>query len=416
MGFNRIYFKIILAFLLFVCVGVLYFISEDYMDKSKVTKYSWEPRPCTPQNFSIHTDCFYVTYDSDMAAGVMRDHFFGGMAVDECQEQMETGIEGVPPTGVDVTWFSHMERKCFTAEVKFSSEEVEMIDSLMKAGYDGINYEDNEEKLSLKRQGYDRFYVCCLPGGRLMFFLGDKSFRTIELGFSYQAEETHELDDSILNGTRSMFFNPDKYWEDIKDYYDANLYEGRHFLELDSVKAQFGEATYEKIKYHREKGVQLDLWDRYFRRYDYSVIVEFEDTSSVMDLKKCCFTNAEMFMHDVNINPKNTISSPSPIRMMNCRWNTSNYYYKFFIYFNEEETFSLFEKAFAENPGTHGVLKVFVSKHNNLLDVTLDMNGKSYRFDHTQIDILRNTITMSDDWEYVYENYEGPRHQDFEGM
>ena len=81
MGFNRI-LLLILVFLLFVCVGVLYFISENYKDKSKVTKYSWEPRPCTPQNFSIHTDCFYVTYGSDMAAGVMRDHFFGGMAVD----------------------------------------------------------------------------------------------------------------------------------------------------------------------------------------------------------------------------------------------------------------------------------------------------------------------------------------------
>lgn len=416
MGFNRIYVKIFFVILSVVCASTIFFIIRKHMDKNVTTNYSWEPRLCTPRNFSIQSDWFYVTYGSDMAASVMKDIFFNGMAVDDCHEQLEEGIKGMSPTGVDITWFSHMERKCYRADIRFLSKEMEMIDNLMRKGYNGINYDDNDERILAKRQSYDRFYVCCFPGGKLRFFLGDKSFRTIELGLSYQAEETHELDESILNGTRNMFFNPDKYWENINEYYDSYLYEGSHSEDLDSIKVQFGDKTYERIKHHREKGVQLNLWDKYFKRYDYSIIVEFEDTSSVMDLKNCHFTNAEMFMHDPNINPANTISTPSPIRMMNCRWKNASNYYKCFIYFNEEETFDLFDRAFSENSNASASLRVLVSKYNNLLEVSLDVDGKSYRFEHAQIDILRNSITMSEDWEYVYENYEGSQHQEFEGV
>lgn len=344
--------------------------------------YAWSPRPCTPHNFHIRTEWFYVKYGNDRAAGASSIFFRGGIGMDECC--LDDGIYDTPPTGVDITWFSQMERKCYKAEIDFTEKEIAMIDALMKQGFEMAgDRREGDDQYDANHTWYRCFFVCCLPGGKLHFYLGTPYERVVELDFTYQAEETHELDESLCYGLRGMMHNDVKYWEDVNDFYDDYLYEGKHYKELDSIAEHLKDA----IKYHREHGVPYDLWNDYFTRYDYHIEFEWEEEPLAIISDRWWFANGEMSQRFRSANPQNMISKPTPPTDLYTWFKASDFYGHFRVFFDEEETFRIFKQAYSEHPNTSGVLKIVVVENGKRAEARLQMGDASYRFEKAMIEL-----------------------------
>lgn len=137
-----------------------------------------------------------------------------------------------------------------------------------------------------------------------------------------------------------------------------------------------------------------------------------EDPESELLDETCYFTNAEMYHRYFSVNPGNVISRPAALRKLVFGWKSKGYFYSCYIYFNEEEIFRNFQEAF-DGDESKGEFKIFVSKYNNCLELSLTVGDKKYRFENMQIDIA-NRERFYDSADRVYENYEGA-HQDFVG-
>lgn len=388
--------------LMLVIVSVALFVacgnhSKDKSEEGDSPKYyAWSARPCTPHNFHIRTNWFFVKYGNDHAAGASSNFFRGGIGMDECA--LDDGIYDTPPTGVDITWFSQMERKCYKAEIDFTKHEIAMIDSLMKQGFEMAGeLRDGDDQYESLHTWYQCFFVCCLPGGKLHFYLGTPYERVVELDFTYQAEETHELDESLCYGLRGMMHNDVKYWDDVNDFYDDYLFEGKHYKALDSIDEHLRGA----IKYHREHGVPYDLWKDYFIRYDYQIEFEWKEEELNIICDRWWFANGEMSQRFRSANPQNMISKPTPPTDLYTWFKASDFYGHFRVLFDEEETFRIFKQAYSEHPNTAGVLKIVVEGNGKRVGICLQMGDASYLFEKAQIELAGH-----DERGKIYTNYD----------
>lgn len=391
-------------------------ISTDYtkeqMDKN--TPCSWSPCLSSPFYFTTAVEWFYVRYGKNSAAGLSGiDNFLfnNGMTI---SSPIECTVNNLTPSGVDIIWASWMERKWYAAAIDFTNEEKEKIKNALNSTFASYDDEDISD-IKPKEGQYDIFHVCCFPGGKLRYFLESSDYnRIISLDITSQAAETHKLDESYLHGGRCMIKREEKYWENMDDYFDEMTLDGKYKKELDDIEEEYDEETRERIEYYREHGApDPALWDPYFVRYNYNVSIVMEDSASQLRKESCFFTNAELYERYPTVNPGNIITRPSALKKLVFEWNSKGFIYSCYIYFNEEETFRLFQEAFGNNPDAKGELKVFVSKYNNYLELSLTVGEKTYAFEKMQIDIGRRE-RYYDETDRVYENYEG-EHQDFVG-
>lgn len=375
---------------------------------------SWSPCLSAPFNFTAAVEWFYVKYGMNSAvglAGADKDLFEDGMTL---SRPIDCRVNLFSPKGVDLVWASWMERKWYVAEINFSEQEEKIIKDALHASFPSF---DDEDYLNPKQKkgSYGIFHVCCFPGGKLRYFLESNDYnRIISLDLVSQAAETHELDETFLHGGRGMIRREEKYWEDMNDYFDDMLHEGKYKMEMEAIEREFGEETRQRLEYHQEHGApDPALWNSYFKRYNYKVSVVMEDSASELLQETCHFTNAELYQRYLKVNPDNVIASPAALKKLVFEWKSKGFIYSCYIYFNEEETFRVFQEAFGDDSDKTGQLKIFVSKYNNYLDISLSVGEKTYVFEKMQIDIGRRE-GVYDDTERVYENYEGA-HQEFVG-
>ena len=375
---------------------------------------SWSPCASAPFYFTADVEWLYVKYGINSAVGLGfadENILSGGMTN---SKPVNHAVNLLSPQGADVVWASWMERKWYVAEIDFNDKEKTTIKDALHDTFPSSD-DDDIENIKPKKGNYDIFHICCFPGGIIRYFLESSDYnRVISLDIVSQGKETHELDETLLYGRKGMIRSDEKYWENMDDFFDEMTHAGKYKKELDAIEAEYGEETRKRIEYYREHGApDPALWDPYFVRYNYNVSVVMEDPASQLRKESCFFTNAEMYERYPAVNPNNVITRPSALKKLVFEWNSKGLIYSCYIYFNEEETFRIFQEAFGNAPDAKGELKVFMSKYNNYLELSLTVGEKSYTFEKMQIDIGRRE-RYYDSTDRFYENYEG-EHQDFVG-
>jgi hypothetical protein len=78
------------------------------------------------------------------------------------------------------------------------------------------------------------------------------------------------------------------------------------------------------------------------------------------------------------------------------------------MYFNEEEVLRLFDEAYGTDRDQKGELRVKVCKYNNLFDISLNVGGKSVKFEKTAIRVFQRPIEDPiKAGDLIYKNYKG---------
>lgn len=376
-----------------------------YMVYSRVfNTYSWEPTCSAPKMFEVYTHWFYVKYGKDKAVTTSKDFYEGG--IDWAWPHEAGEVRNEIPTGVQIVYAALQERKIYKADIDFTSDELRIIRDHFNRGYNACQ----------KKDTYGIFCVCILPGGNLKFILcGVERQRNIVLDFDYKAEETYEADEDIMMGLNHSPGRGMRNWKDREQFFDFMTNEGCCYMELDSIRKQFGEQTYLQSKYYREKSIPMNIWNRYFERFNYKTVISFENDSTSMVFDMCMYTNAESYTRMYGKNDDNYIENPARIKKTRFEWEVDGHRYETVCYFNEEEVLRVFDEAFGDDHNQKGELKIDVSKYNNLLTIHLNVGDKSILLEKTQIDIVEVDKNTGDRTP-IYENYEGPDHQIFIAM
>lgn len=376
------------------------------------SKCSWELRLSAPLLYPVYVEWFYAKFGDEKAItcdAVFAYNGLGDMMGNSSPEATSY------PTGIDIVWCSLLEKKWYVAEIDFSDADLEIVKTLFTKGYDGYDSCSWDEKKA-HVESYKKLNVCCLPGGEIhIYFSGNQ--RTVCLNTVFHGKETHQMDDIIVHGLRFNRSESSRYWDNVSEFYDENLYEGKYRKELDELKAE-DSPFYEILKNYREnKNVPVGLWTDYYRRYDYKIQIAYEnEKGTVPQLEDARFSNGEKYSRKMLVNPKNVIQTPSPIKTLDFYWSVGKQFYYCSMFFNEEETFSLFKKAFEENKGAdEALLLVKVSKYNNYFEIFLNVGKSSYRFEKVEINVS-TSVGLKGSREYIYSNCDYSHKNEFVGF
>lgn len=254
------------------------------------------------------------------------------------------------PIGLDIVWFSYVDRKFYRAEVDLP---IEKIKKLFEDGY--INAKGDKVT-------YQTINVGLIPGGRIIIYL-DSYEREVEL-CSYVGYETSvSLKD----------FVPNAYWS---------------YKDLDSfIDSLFSDKEEDWVKAYTKYGANHSLWDKYRKRYNYDIKIDFEDKNTKLGYTLYRFTNCEQCTTN-EYNSQLYFKNPATIRFMNPIWINGDYEYTGYFYFDEDEVMKYYPEAFMNN-GTEGKLKININKYNNGVSISLYVNGKDFTFKHTKIEIIQ---------------------------
>ncbi len=399
---------------LFLCTRV----GAKDMLKKKFIK--WSPQMSAPFNFPVAGEWLYVKYGFDSAVtpylggtNLLQD----GMAV---SHQLEKEIKGHVPKGTDLLWDSWTERKWYQADINFSRKEKKILKNALLSTFPSYDNFDDLLNPKQKNGSYDIFNICIFPGGKIRYYLESSDYnRRICLdGLHSQAKEIQMNQDFLYGGSGMRARSEEKYWDTMDEYFDEMLLQGKYYLPLETIENEYDSNTRDRIEYYRKHGAPNPaMWDPYFKRYNYRVAVLMEDSKSKLWSECCHFTNAEMYERFLPVNPDNVIDRPSPLANMDFKWDSAGYAYAANLYFNEEETFAIFQEAFNGQDNSLdnslGELRILVGKNNDSISASLIVNGKSYSFNKIQMDIerCREHYLVGD---YIYKNYKEP-HQKFVG-
>ena len=356
--------KIALTLVVVLCIA--YWGFNKFKNMS-MKKYKWEPTSNAPILFPVKIHVAYMRYGENSALAVAGSDNTGLGDVGSTY-----GLEGAfpLPTGLDVIWLSWVDKKFYRAEVDFPMEQ---ITRFFEEGY--INFKGEKEN-------YKWVNACFLPGGRIVVYL--TGYEKGVVLAEYQGKETTvEMKDFI----------PDGYFA----YKNWNEY----------FKDRFDHSTRKWVSNYHANGVPYGLWDRYFERFNYDVKFEFENKQSVDKGSGYDFTNGEQGIIAPLYSPGMPITPAARVRVITNEWTVGEHLYSAWFYFNEQEVLDVFDKAFKGNPEQKGELKIWVSKYNNLFDISLTVAGREYKFEKTQIRVFKEPKEKPEDAELIYISYEG---------
>lgn len=92
----------------------------------------------------------------------------------------------------------------------------------------------------------------------------------------------------------------------------------------------------------------------------------------------------------------NVVPSPSRLKNIRSEWNTKDFHYTSFMYFNEAEMLRVFDEAYGEDRTQKGELKIKVSKDCKSFDLSLNVGGKSIKLEKTEIRVFQDPIDKPD--------------------
>ena len=292
-----------------------------------------------------------------------------------CHSGMGTGLNPVAglkenkyflPKAFEATWTSLVDRKAYHIAVLLPYDDIV---SLFK--------EDNGLLNSLD--------MCFMPEGRIMLYVKGGG-RMVLLDWSAYGVE--EKDDDVLK----YFYMPMRC-KNMEEYFDL-YYSG----EFEGYKSF--------LSYNRANGSPVSLLNRYLQRFNYELNFEFEDTTTHNFTIWAPYTNQERYPATADLKGKFQMSAR--IQELKAYWDTKDFHYTCFMYFNEEEVLRVFDEAYGEDRMQEGELTIKVCKYNNLFDISLNVGDKSVKLEKTEIRVFQDPIDDPDgDGTLIYKNYEG---------
>ena len=287
------------------------------------------------------------------------------------------------PKAIEATWVSWTDRKVYSVATLLPYD---TILSLFKDGGEpcvpapkGITPDD------LIGKTIDRFDLCFLPGGKVMLYV-NTAVKSILLDWT--AEGTEVTDDEILRHVYRQYG-----LKNMDEYYDM-LYSDK-YKEYEPWR-----------KYMRKHGSIGPLLERYLERFNYTLNFEFENKETTIYKVRSNFTNGERYSLTPEYNK--AFKMPSRLKEFRVLWDTKDYRFTGFMYFNEEEMLKVFDEAYGNDRTQKGELTIKVCKYSNLFDIFLNVGDKSIKLEKTEIRVFRDPIEDPDgDGTLIYKNYEG---------
>ncbi len=317
--------------------------------------------------------------NGNLSAGM--GHGFTGVIGDECGRYYL-------PKAISALWVSYAERKAYAIDALIPFDTMVSLfkkDIILKNQDIDPSSNESEPKYIDKHVRFSELDLCFLPGGKVVLYL--KTPGRIELlDWSAKGEAYNEG-----RALRRIYGREE--CDGIEEYFDI----------VDSGEYESDQYW---LSYVRKNGVPSLLIDKYFERFNYSLNLEFEDTSTSIYNLSSDFTNGESYSFVENY--KDIIEFPSRLKEIKAKWDTKEFRYTSWMYFNEEEMLRVFDEAYGEDRRQKGELTIKVSKHNNLFDISLNVGDKSVKLEKTEIRVFQDPIDDPDgDGTLIYKNYEG---------
>ena len=287
------------------------------------------------------------------------------------------------PKAIEATWVSWTDRKVYSVA---SLLPYDTILSLFRDGGEPcVPAPKGTTPDNLIGKTIDRFDLCFLPGGKVMLYV-NTAVKSILLDWS--AEGVEETDEEILSDIYMQYG-----LDNMDEYYD--MFYSDKYKDYEPWR-----------KYMRKHGTIAPLLERYMERFNYTLNFEFENKETNIYSVRSNFTNGERY----SLTPKynKAFKMPSRLKEIRVLWDTKDYRFTGFMYFNEEEMLKVFDEAYGNDRTQKGELTIKVCKYNNLFDIFLNVGGKSIKLEKTEIRVFRDPIEDPDgDGTLIYKNYEG---------
>ena len=287
------------------------------------------------------------------------------------------------PKAIEATWVSWTDRKVYSVATLLPYD---TILSLFKDGGEPcVPAPKGTTPDNLIGKTIDRFDLCFLPGGKVMLYV-NTAVKSILLDWS--AEGVEETDEEILSDIYMQYG-----LDNMDEYYD--MFYSDKYKDYEPWR-----------KYMRKHGTIAPLLERYLERFNYTLNFEFENKETTIYGVSSDFTNGECYSYTPKFNE--AFKNPSRLKGFEIMWDTKDYRFTCFMYFNEEEMLRVFDEAYGNDRTQKGELTIKVCKYNNLFDIFLNVGGKSIKLEKTEIRVFRDPIEDPDgDGTLIYKNYEG---------
>ena len=387
---------IIIALIVVVLLLVL-FIGMDKMntdekgdeatDDGRKT-YHWSPAISAPRKWPVEVfqaDFILDKPEQEDTNVRVRSYFgpdfqCGGMGIEK-STAFDEDYRVVLPRYIEALWISYAENQVYYLYEELPYDEIER---QFGEGYDF--YEDRNSEP--KKVNFDVINLCFLPEGKVALYLNG-SRRTILLDWSAQGKATDEFNDVICEEHEII--------PPFDGYVDRTLKTNPH------------------IEVEREIPMG-EVLDKYFEKYVYEIRFEFEKESTPFVWAKEEYANGEMLCSR-NRTKVTSIQRPARLKYYELSWYAGGYEYFGELWFQEEEMLHLFDEAYGEDRMQEGVLLIAYSEENENFEVTLQVGGKKYAFEKTEVWISKIPEALETDGkaqrERVFKNFEGDNRNEF---
>lgn len=382
---------VIAALLLTLFIGMDKMNTDEKGDEATADgrkKYHWEPAISAPRKWPV--EVFQADFildkpeQEDMNVRV-RGYFgpnlqCGGMGIEK-STAFDEDYRVVLPRYIEALWISYAENQVYYLYEELPYDEIER---LFAEGYDF--YEDRNSEP--KKVNFYVINLCFLPEGKVALYLNGTT-RTILLDWSAQGKATDEFNDEICEEHKII--------PPFDGYVDRMLKTNPH------------------IEVEREIPMG-EVLDKYFEKYTYEIRFEFEKESTPMFWAKEKYANGEKLCSR-NRTKVTSIQRPARLKCYELSWYAGGYEYFGELWFQEEEMLHLFDEAYGEDRMQEGVLLIAYSEENESFEVTLQVGGKKYAFEKTEVWISKIPEALETDVkaqrERVFKNFEGDNRNEF---
>ncbi len=291
-----------------------------------------------------------------------------GMGCGQNPYEGSLGSKYCIPKAIEAVWISYVDKKVYHIRALLPYDEL--------------------LTLFKRYEGLDHLDLCFLPGGILKLYVKGGGWKRL-LEWSVTGKE--ETNKKILE---DIYF---EYGKENKNDFFQEIYK----------EEEKGDEKW--LRYFKKNGSPADLLNKYFNRFNYEINFEFDDRCTTNVKVWSPFSNNETFPVDC----KNEIKTLTMVKEIESSWDTKNYHYTCFMYFNEEEMLRVFEEAYGEDKTQKGEFKIKVGKDNNQFDISLNVGDKCIKLEKTEIDVFQDPIDNPDgDGTLIYDNYD-ERHNYF---
>lgn len=344
--------------------------------------YHWEPAISSPRKYPVEVfkADFILDQEPNKEGNVRVRSYFGpdfqcgGMGIEK-STAFDEDYRVVLPRYIEALWISYAENQVYYLYEELPYDEIER---LFGEGYDF--YEDRNSEP--KKVNFDVINLCFLPEGKVALYLNGTR-RTILLDWSAQGKATDEFNDVICEEHEII--------PPFDEYADRMLKENPH------------------IEVEREIPMG-EVLDKYFEKYTYEIRFEFEKESTPFVWAKEEYANGEMLCSR-NRTKVTSIQRPARLKYYELSWYAGGYEYFGELWFQEEEMLHLFDEAYGEDRMQESVLLIAYSEENESFEVTLQVGGKKYAFEKTEVWISKIPEALETDGkaqrERVFKNFEG---------